>query len=207
MVYELSNLANDLNVSRETLEKLQTYGDGLLKWQRAKNLVSNSTLDDMWRRHFLDSAQLAPKLRQVFGDKPLTILDIGSGAGFPGLVLDVMGLGTAHMVESNGRKCTFMRYVSRETCSSAQIHAVRVEDLEPFEVDVITSRACASVSQLLDWAEPFLENAPEMWLLKGEAAQEELTQAQACWSITVSRFESLSDPTGSILRLRDIKRL
>ena len=206
MVYEFSNLINELDVPRETSDKLQSYGRSLLKWQKAKNLVSNSTLDDMWRRHFLDSAQLAPKLRKVFGERPLTILDIGSGAGFPGLVLGAMGLGIAHLVESNGRKCTFMRHVSRETSAKAQIHGVRIDELTPFPVDVITSRACATVDQLLNWATAFLQYSPEFWLLKGETAEEELTQAQACWSMKIDRFDSLSDPTGVILRLRSIKK-
>lgn len=206
MAYSLEQLCADIDVSRETSERLRRYGELLVKWQKAKNLVSNATLDDIWRRHFLDSAQLVPKLHQVFGENQLTILDIGSGAGFPGLVLGAMGLGTAHMVEANGRKCIFMGQVSRETSANAQIHNVRIEDLEPFPVDIITSRACARITQLLDWAGPFLENAPEMWLLKGETAEEELTEALACWNMEISRFESLSDPSGVILRLRDIKK-
>jgi len=214
MDYSFDDLADDLirdfGVSRETLDKLQIYGELLIKWQKAKNLVSNATLDDVWRRHFLDSAQLVPLLQNIFGEKKPTILDIGSGAGFPGLVLGVMGGGTAHMVESNGRKCIFMRQVSRETSVKAQIHNARIEEIKPFQVNIITSRACARVGQLLDWATPFLAldgvRTPEMWLLKGETAEEELTEAQACWSMTVSRFDSHSDPSGVILRLCDIKK-
>jgi len=206
MDYLFSDLSSDLDVSRETLDGLKTYGDLLIKWQKAKNLVSNSTLDDIWRRHFLDSAQLAPLLKKTFGEKSLKILDIGSGAGFPGLVLAVMGLGTAHMVESNGRKCIFMRQVSRETGAKAQIHNIRIEELESFDVDIITSRACARITQLLDWARPFLVSNPEIWLLKGETAEEELTEARACWSMDVSCFDSLSDPSGVILRLRNINK-
>lgn len=206
MGYSLSDLEHEFDVSRETSSKLQTYADLLVKWQKAKNLVSNSTLEDLWRRHFLDSVQLVPQLEAVFGKKKLTMLDIGSGAGFPGLVLGVMGIGTAHMIEANGRKCIFMGQVSRETGADAQIHNVRIEDIESFPVDIITSRACARVNQLIDWASPFFSSSPEMWLLKGESAEEELTEAQACWSMTVSRFDSLSDPGGVILRLRDIKK-
>jgi len=207
MSYSFSDLERDLDVSRETLDHLKTYGDLLVKWQKAKNLVSNSTLDDIWRRHFLDSAQMVPHLKKVFGDRPLQILDIGSGAGFPGLVLGVMGLGEAHMVESNGRKCVFMRQVSRETGANAHIHNERIEEIPPFPVDIVTSRACARIGQLLEWAAPFLSPTVEMWLLKGETAEEELTEAQACWNMTVSREKSLTDPTGVILRLRDIKKL
>jgi 16S rRNA (guanine527-N7)-methyltransferase len=207
MVYSVDDLQRDLDVSRETLQKLQTYADLLIKWQKAKNLVANSTLDDLWRRHFLDSAQLAPEMCKVFGEKQLTILDIGSGAGFPGLVLSVMGLGRAHMVEANGRKCIFMRNVSRETSADAQICNDRIENISPFPVDVIVSRACASIGQLLTWSAPFLVSNPEIWLLKGETAEDELTEAQACWNMKIQRINSLSDSSGVILRLCDVKRL
>jgi len=206
-MYGADDLARDLDVSRETLDKLKVYAGLLVKWQKAKNLVANSTLDDMWRRHFLDSAQLAPLLKERFGTKKITLLDIGSGAGFPGLVLAAMGVATAHMVESNGRKCTFMNQVSRETGADATIHARRIEEMDVFPVDIVTSRACARVSQLLDWAAPFLSEDTEMWLLKGEIADEELTEAKACWKMDVNRFKSLSDPSGVILRLSSIKRL
>ncbi|SDD30273.1 MULTISPECIES: 16S rRNA (guanine(527)-N(7))-methyltransferase RsmG [Kordiimonas] len=206
-MYGADDLARDLDVSRETLDKLKVYAGLLAKWQKAKNLVANSTLDDMWRRHFLDSAQLAPLLKERFGDREVTLLDIGSGAGFPGLVLSAMGVATAHMVESNGRKCTFMNQVSRETGANATIHAQRIEEMDIFPVDIVTSRACARISQLLDWAAPFLNEDTEMWLLKGEIADEELTEAKACWKMNVDRFKSLSDPTGVILRLSSIKRL
>lgn len=205
MSYSFSNLERDIDVSHETLDKIKTYGDLLVKWQKAKNLVSNSTLDDIWRRHFLDSAQMAPLLKERFGEKQIKMLDIGSGAGFPALVLSAMGIGEAHMVESVGRKCIFMRQVSRETSANAQIHNVRIEELEPFDVDIVTSRACARVLQLMNWAKPFLKKNVEMWLLKGETAEEELTEAQAYWKMDINRFDSLSDPSGVILRLSNIK--
>jgi 16S rRNA (guanine527-N7)-methyltransferase len=206
-MYGPDDLARDLDVSRETLDKLKIYAGLLAKWQKAKNLVANSTLDAMWQRHFLDSAQMMPLLEKVYGDRPLTMLDIGSGAGFPGLVLSVMGRGHAHMVEANGRKCIFMSQVSRETSAPATIHNERIEAITPFAVDIVTSRACARVIQLMDWAAPFLRNGVEMWLLKGEGADEELTEAQASWKMTVDRFKSLSDPGGVILRLSAIQKL
>jgi len=206
MAYSFDDLCRELDVSRETSGKLKNYGELLIKWQKAKNLVSNSTLDDLWRRHFLDSAQMVPLLRDVYGEKKLNILDIGSGAGFPGLVLAIMGVGRAHMVEANGRKCIFMRQVSRETGAEAQIYGDRIENMPTVDVDIITSRACARVPQLLDWAEPFVKPPTEMWLLKGETAEEELTEAQACWTMKAGRYKSLSDKSGVVLRLYDIKR-
>ncbi|WP_417459419.1 16S rRNA (guanine(527)-N(7))-methyltransferase RsmG [Kordiimonas sp.] len=206
-MYGPDDLARDVDVSRETLERLKTYAALLAKWQKAKNLVANSTLDAMWQRHFLDSAQMAPHLRDVFGERKLSMLDIGSGAGFPGLVLAAMEIGHAHMVEANGRKCIFMNQVSRETSAAATIHNERIEAIEPFPVDVVTSRACARVLQLVNWAAPFLGEGVEMWLLKGEGAEEELTEAQACWKMDINRYQSLSDPAGVILRLSAIQRL
>ncbi|MFC3053677.1 16S rRNA (guanine(527)-N(7))-methyltransferase RsmG [Kordiimonas pumila] len=210
MTYSLEELAQDLNVSRETSVKLQTYADLLIKWQKAKNLVSNSTLDDIWRRHFLDSAQMIPHIQAVFGEKRLSLLDIGSGAGFPGLVLSLAGVAHAHMVESNGRKCIFMRQVVRDTAALAEIHNERIESIGVFPVDIITSRACARVIQLINWSKPFLEASggkAEIWLLKGAGADEELTEAKACWKMQVDRYSSLSDPSGVILRLHGIESL
>ena len=162
-----------LPVSRETLAGLQIYAEALLKWQKAKNLVAPSTLPDLWQRHLLDSAQLAPLMmadKVARGEKP-TILDFGSGAGFPGLVLAVMGVGTVTLVESNGRKASFMNHVIRETGAEAEVLNERIESIPPMKPDIITSRACASLGQLLDWAAPHVHENTELWFLKGQKAQ------------------------------------
>lgn len=203
--YGPQDFSRDIDVSRETLSKLTLYADELAKWQRAKNLVANSTIDERWRRHFLDSAQLDSLIRQHFS-APVKILDIGSGAGFPGLVLSIMGLGSVDLVESNGRKCVFMNQIARQTGAPAKAVNQRIEKLSPRNVDIVTSRACAKVEQLLIWAEPFLAPATEMWLLKGEGVEEELTQAYASWNMETERFKSQSSPDGVILRLSAIKK-
>ena len=205
-VYDATDFARDIDVSRETLDALTLYADQLAKWQKAKNLVANSTIDDRWRRHFLDSAQLYPLIRKYHPKGNLALLDIGSGAGFPGLVLSIMGLGSVELVESNGRKCVFMNQVARATAAPAKALNERIEALPSRQVDIICSRACAKVVQLLDWSEPFISETTEMWLLKGEGAEEELTQAAASWNMSVERFDSLSSSTGTILRLSRIKR-
>lgn len=206
-IYGPEDFAGDIDVSRETLGKLECYSSLLVKWQKAKNLVANSTLDDRWRRHFLDSAQLYPLIRRYHPTKPLKILDIGSGAGFPGLVLSIMGLGAATMVEANGRKCTFMKHVARETSAPATVLHHRIESVAAQEFDIITSRACAKITQLLDWSAPFLGANSEMWLLKGATAEDELTQATALWNMTVERFDSRSGQDGVVLRLSAINKL
>ena len=204
-MYGPEEFADDVNVSRETLEKLKLYSSALLKWQTAKNLVANSTLDDMWRRHFFDSAQLFPLIRQRHVSSELSLIDIGSGAGFPGLVLSIMGLGHATMVEANGRKCSFMSYVARETTAPSTIVNQRIESVEPQHFDIVTSRACAKIEQILNWSSPFIGPTTEIWLLKGATAEEELTQATALWNMTVERFDSRTSQDGVILRLSDIK--
>lgn len=205
MKYGPEQFLKDTSVSRETLAHLETYADALVKWQKAKNLVANSTLDDRWFRHFLDSAQMYAPLTERFKGREITYLDIGSGAGFPGLVLSIMGLGTAHMVESNGRKCTFMGQVARETGADAHIHNVRIEDFAPApSIDVIMSRACAKIELLLQWSAPILSEDTEIWLLKGEAVDEELTQAQASWNMSVEKWVSKTNEAGVILRLYNI---
>ncbi len=203
--YGPEQFLSDIDVPRETFQALNFYADELVKWQRAKNLVANSTLEDRWRRHFLDSAQIAPLILQKNKKRTFQLLDIGSGAGFPGLVLSIMGLGSVELVESNGRKCVFMNQIARQTGADAVAVNKRIEDIPARPVDIITSRACAKVDQLLRWALPFLTEGTEMWLLKGVGAEGELTEALASWNMTVERFQSRSDPTGVILRLRDIK--
>lgn len=204
-MYGLEEFADDVDVSRETLERLSLYSFTLAKWQKAKNLVANSTIDDRWRRHFLDSAQLFPLIRQHQTKADITLVDIGSGAGFPGLVLSIMGLGHATMVEANGRKCSFMSHVVRETAASATIINQRVESVDPQHFDIVTSRACAKIEQLLNWSSSFIGPATEIWLLKGATAEEELTQATALWNMAVERFDSRTSQDGVILRLSDIK--
>ena len=139
-----------LDVPRESIEKLDTYHALLLKWQKAINLISPKTIDDAWVRHFADSAQLSGYIPE--GAK--TIMDWGSGAGFPAMVLAMLRPSLdVHAVESDERKCQFMRTVSRETSVPIRIHTQRIEALELDSVnpDIITARALASVSVLLDY--------------------------------------------------------
>lgn len=205
-IYGPEEFVADIDVSRETLHRLKLYSSALTKWQKAKNLVANSTIDDQWRRHFLDSAQLFPLIRQYHPATSLKLLDIGSGAGFPGLVLAIMGLGQAIMVESNGRKCIFMNHVIRETNAPATVINDRVELVDHPTVDIITSRACAKIEQLLAWSAPFVGPQTEIWLLKGLTVEEELTRAAASWNMITEQFDSRSSDEGVILRLSDIKR-
>ena len=190
-------------VSRETADKLRLYADLLKKWQPKINLVGPATLPDLWRRHFLDSAQLFPHLPEG------PVLDIGSGAGFPGLVLAVMrgpGAAPVHLVESDMRKCAFLREAARLTGASVMIHTARIEALKPFEISAVTARALASVSVLLTLVEAFLKPGVQCLFLKGEKLEDELTEVGKDWKMTANRIPSVSDPNGFILSLKEVGR-
>ncbi len=197
-----------VNVSRETIGALETYAGLLRKWQKAINLVSGATLDDVWNRHFLDSAQLLPLLPSDDQGGAGHITDLGSGAGFPGLVLALLTGRAVNLVESDQRKAAFLGEVARATgCAGrVQIHAARVEALRPWEAPVITARALADLTQLLAWASPFLSTASVCIFPKGAKAEDELTAALRVWKMTVERVRSVTDPTGLILRLSHLER-
>jgi 16S rRNA (guanine527-N7)-methyltransferase len=191
-------------VSRETLAALETYAGLLRKWQKAINLVAASTLNDVWRRHFLDSAQLMSLLPE--GD--CQIVDLGAGAGFPGLVLALLSGRPTQLVESDQRKAAFLGEVARATACAGrvQIHAARVEALKPWAAPIITARALADLSQLLDWAAPFMTADTVCVFPKGAKAEDELTAALRVWKMNVERRRSVTDPTGLILRLSHLER-
>jgi len=195
--------AAETGVSRETLTKLQRLVELLLKWQQAINLVATNTLPDVWRRHILDSAQLYPLLPPA----TQSVLDIGSGAGFPGLVLAAMGAPGVHSVESDQRKCAFQREAARVAGLSVTIHAQRVETLPKMQVTAIISRACADLPQLLEYAFPFMAPSSQCLFLKGQQVERELTEAGKGWKMQTERFPSRTDPTGTVLRLSHVEPL
>lgn len=200
------DLVKAASVSRETLARLQTYADLLIAWQRALNLVSASTLGDLWRRHMLDSVQLAPMIGPA-----QKVADLGSGAGFPGMVLAILAqehrYGPVVLVESDQRKCGFLREVRRATGVEVEIRPERIETAPPLGADVVTARALAPVSRLLELAQTHLVDGGRCLFLKGRQAEEELTQAQKYWKMSVARHPSQSDPQGAILEIGDIRHV
>lgn len=192
----------ETGVSRETLVRLTRYASLLQKWQPAINLVGPRTMSDLWRRHFFDSAQLYPLMPE--GVRKL--VDLGSGAGFPGLVLAIMGIEDVHLIESDTRKATFLREVSRETATPVTIHAHRAEQMPAFPADVVTARALAPLDRLLDLAWPFLTTDSVALFLKGQDIDSELTAATKKTTMRVERVPSRSDPRGTVLVLREIHR-
>lgn len=192
---------SQLHVSRETQGKLVLYHDLLAKWQKKINLVSASTLPSAWERHFLDSAQLFNLLSS--SDK--SIFDFGSGAGFPGLVLSILGAKQITLIESDQRKCIFLSEVIRATGATAKIFNGRIETMDA-KAHIITSRACASLDQLLSYGFPLLEEGGECLFLKGRGVEEELREAEKQWSFHVEQSPSIVDSESCVLRLSNISK-
>lgn|SRR5690348_2520415 len=184
-------------VSRETLERLRAYVDLLSAWNRRINLVGSNTIGDVWRRHILDSAQLMPMLP----DGTRVVVDIGSGAGLPGLILAILGVPDVHLVESDQRKAAFLREAQRVTATPVKIHAQRVEQLAPIAADVIVARAVASVDNLLLMVDKFRKPHTICLFLRGKGIEGELTHLPPALKMKARILPSRSDPTGRILRL------
>lgn len=195
------------NVSRESLARLERYVALLLQWQRRINLIGPSTVDQVWQRHILDALQLVPLLPP--GTK--TIADLGSGAGIPGLVLAIATGVEVHLYESNGKKAAFLREAARRCEAKAVIHQVRIEtigaDPNHAKADVVTARALAPLSRLLDQAEPFLRDGALGLFHKGQDVDAELTEASKSWRIIAERHPSLTDSKAVILAVKEASRV
>ncbi|MGF1650470.1 MAG: 16S rRNA (guanine(527)-N(7))-methyltransferase RsmG [Hyphomicrobiaceae bacterium] len=202
------------NVSRETFEKLDTYVRLLRLWQKTINLVAPGTLDDVWHRHFADSAQL----HALVPTTARTLADLGSGAGFPGLVLAILASGAREttpghalsvtLIEADQRKCAFLREVARAVDIPVDILSTRIETsasvLLERGVDVVTARALAPLDRLCSLAAPLMSASGVCLFLKGRAAAGELAAARASWAFDAELIESMTDPEGRIVVLRRV---
>ncbi len=186
------------NVSRETLDRFQIYEDLLKKWQKKINLVAPSTVNDIWMRHFADSAQLYNYI-----DANDDIADIGAGAGFPGMVLAIMGHKKITLIESDQRKCIFLKEVARQTDVDVEIINRRIEDVDR-KFDLVTARALADLDALLGFADHLSLNGKALFL-KGQKADNEIASAEKNWQFDLETENSRTDDQASILKISNIK--
>jgi 16S rRNA (guanine527-N7)-methyltransferase len=201
MPFGPEEFASQTGVSRETLARLKAYADMLLDWNERHTLVARSTLPDLWQRHFWDSAQLAP----LVPDTAKTLADLGSGAGFPGLVLAAMRPELAVTLhEATTKKCAFLQAAADRMGLRVAIENARMEDLPPRPFDVVTARACAPLPQLLEYAHRFMSPKSVCLFLKGQNVGSELTEAAKYWNIDVSQVPSQTDPSGAIVTVREL---
>lgn len=193
-----------MNVSRETQDALDRYADLLIKWNPKINLVAASTLKDARRRHFQDSLQVAslrPKAAKNW-------VDLGSGGGFPGAVVAIVHKPDLDvtLVESDMRKATFLRTVSRETKTPFTVLSKRIEDIPPLQADVVSARALAPLPLLLMYAHQHMTATGTALFLKGETWREEVADAQKQWRFSMDTHTSTTNPNAVILEIGDISR-
>lgn len=193
------------DVSRESQDKLIAYHKLLFKWQKAINLVGPKTLQDSWERHFADSAQLL----ELIPPRAKHLIDLGSGAGFPGLVLGAMRPALqVHLVESDERKAQFLRNVSRETSVDAIVHNERIESITiDFTPDVVTARALSELVELLKFCAGWAVDNPDLKLvfLKGRRWEEEIAAAKKSFDFELEDFPSATSEESRILSITGLK--
>lgn len=193
-----------VHVSRETRDKLAVYEATLQKWQPKINLVSRNTIADAWQAHIWDSLQLM----QWVPHGLRTHVDIGSGAGFPGLVLALMGAAEETvLIESDQRKSAFLQEIIRLTDAPARVLARRIEAapaLLPDTVDLVSARALASLDKLLHLACPLGHTDTVYLFPKGQNVDSELTEAAKYWIFSVKRFHGVADARTTVLRISDV---
>lgn len=197
------------NDSREIAPLLDRYVATLLQWQATTNLIAPSTIPELWTRHIVDSLQLLP-----LAPGANHWVDLGSGGGFPGVVIACALTGrpgaVVHLVESNLKKAAFLREAVRLTGAPAKVHAVRIEDfVDGFDepVEIVTARALASLDNLIEKAYPLLRRGAQALFLKGQDVEAELTTTSKCWTIDVELIPSITDAGGRIVRVRSAERI
>lgn len=199
-----ADFARTFSVSHETLEKLELYERLLIQWQKAVNLVAPAAIPQIWQRHFVDSAQLL-----TFAPEAKIWVDLGSGGGFPALVIAIMLANQkeccVHLIESNARKCAFLSEVARQTGAPARVHNLRIADaalggrVPP--AGIVSARALAPLDALLELALPFFGNASTALFLKGREAASEIAEARKRWVFDLKIHPSISDTQGQILEI------
>ena len=202
--------ARTFDVSRETMERLSIYAAMLTKWQRRINLVGPATLEVLWTRHFADSLELGSHAPS--GAK--NWLDIGTGAGFPGMVIATCGQQKdlqVDLVEANVRKCAFLREVSRQIKAPVKIHNCRIEAIDSQAIqtmatDVVTARALAPLDLLLKLAQKPLEYGAVGVFPRGQDVEDELTASTKCWKIEAEIVERSFGLPGKILVVHECVR-
>jgi 16S rRNA (guanine527-N7)-methyltransferase len=192
-------------VSDSQLADLKRFQEMLAEWNAVMNLVGPATIATYWNRHVLDSWQLMPMAPEA-----KTWADLGAGAGLPGVVLAILLKDTpgakVHLVESMAKRCRFLSEVSSALALPAQVHNARAEELD-LKVEIVTARACAPMTKLLGFSEPYLKRGAIGLFLKGQDVAAELSEAEASWKFESELRPSQSDPRGRIVQVKRLSRV
>ena len=194
-------MVDNLNVSREVTHALLNYQNLLLKWNKAINLISRNSQKDIWERHILDSLQLLKYID--FSDK---IIDIGSGGGFPGIVLSICGVKNTVLIESDKKKSVFLAQASKLSSNKIIIVDERIDEKFNMNCDILTSRGFSSVTNILGVTEG-IKIQKKMLLLKGKNYEKEIIEAQKHWVFDFNLHNSITSGEGKIVEIFNIKKL
>ena len=205
----LPRTLSGLNVSRETMGRLDTFVALFQKWAKAINLVAPSTLSEAWNRHIVDSLQIS-----ALDPGPRNWVDLGSGGGFPGIVTGILlaetGDGWVHLVESNNKKAAFLRTAILETGARASVHAIRIEDAPAViqHCEAISARALADLDLLMEFGLPWAERNPDLrfFLHKGRDYQREIDKALGRWRFDLVKHASIVEQDSVVLELSNLSR-
>jgi 16S rRNA (guanine527-N7)-methyltransferase len=189
-------------LTTDATPRLRRFADLLLRWNRTLNLISAGDADLLWERHIADSLQLIPLMPPRID----RAVDLGTGGGFPGLVLAIATGVQFDLIEADRRKASFLRTAILETAAPATVHCCRIEHAEVPAAALVTARALAPLPQLLNLAVRFLTADGTCLLLKGAKAEQELAAASRDWTMSVERVPSRNSPDGVVLRLGALRR-
>ncbi len=197
-----------LNVSRETVDRLDRFSKQLERWSSRINLVSKNTLSEVWSRHILDSAQILTLLPK----EPINICDMGSGGGFPGLVLAIileerLEAYEICLIDSDQRKCAFLRQMALQQGLKVKVLTGRLEEIEPQGAQVITARALAPLPDLIAFGTRHMKENGKMIFLKGKTAKHEITSAQEDWKFEYQTYTSLTSADSFLIEIKNVESL
>lgn len=195
-------LYDNLIVSREIKEKLLEYVNIITKWNNSINLISSGDIEKIWERHVMDSAQLLKYIDNV----NIEVLDIGSGAGFPGIILSLLGVKKVTLVESDQRKAVFLNQVKKISSNEINVINNRVESLKDINCDILTSRAFSNMSKLFNVCYNF-NIKDKMLLHKGSSFAEELDRAKKHWLFDLKIHDSITPGMGKILEIYNLRKI
>jgi len=189
-------------VNEKQVIELDNYVQILEEYNKHTNLVGKSTLINPWTSHILDSLQLLTYIK----NRRLSVLDMGTGAGIPGVILSIMGCSDITLVDSNGKKIRFLNFLKNNMNLNIKIWQRRVEEINNAKFDIITSRALKNLNQLISYSQKFLKKNSVVIFLKGKTVNDEIYEAKKNWSFQTNKYQSLSDPRGYVLELKNIKK-
>ena len=193
---------NNIVIADNKKQAYLEYINELKLYNTHTNLVGKSTLLNPWKSHILDSLQIAPLIK----NKNFSILDMGTGAGFPGNVLSIFGFENVTLLDSNGKKINFLKNIKKKMNLKSKIVLGRVENLNNVKYDIIVSRALGNLSKLLSYSHKLLKKNTVLIFLKGKTVNDEISQAKKKWLFQYTQYQSISDYRGTVLYINNIKK-